>query len=90
MLAPEKRLQWAVRYVSRIGLAKEYVVARCEVSPDANAVPSPHEKPCRDHNVIDTARGTVWRGLSDTQAVAVLQTVGVAMPELHYANQWFN
>jgi hypothetical protein len=78
------------RYVSRIGLAREYIAARCDVSPDANAVPSPDEKPCKGYNVINTATEQVWRGLSDTQAVAVLQTVGVAMPELHYANQWFN
>jgi hypothetical protein len=86
------RQQTAVleRYVLQVGLAKGFVVARCEVRPDANAVPLPDEKPCKGYNVIDTASGTVWRGLSDAQAVAVLQRVGVTMPALHYANQWFN
>lgn len=78
------------RYVSQIGLTKQYIVARCEVNADANAVPSPGEKPCRDYNVIDTLSGKVWRGLSVAQAAAFLQTVCLAMPDLHYANAWFN
>ena len=86
------RQQTAVleRYVLQVGLVKGFIVARCEVRPDADAVPLHDEKPCKDFNVIDTATERAWRGLSDTEARAVLEKAGVAMPELRYANEWFN
>ncbi len=78
------------RYVSQVGLMKEYIVATCLVRPGDKTVPLPGEKPCRGFNVIDTKTTQVWRGLTEAQAEEVLLKAGLRMPELHYANTWFN
>jgi hypothetical protein len=86
------RQQTAVfeRYVSQVGISKDYIVALCKVWPGDDAVPLPQETPCTGYNVVDTSTQQVWRRLSDTEARTVLEKAGVAMPELRYANEWFN
>ncbi|UPG96589.1 hypothetical protein [Luteibacter aegosomatissinici] len=78
------------RYVFQVGLTKGFIVASCEVRPGADAASLPGEQPCKGYNVINTATEQVWRGLSGTEAAVVLKKEGIAMPELHYANEWFN
>lgn len=78
------------RYVSEVGLVKRYVVATCRVWPGNDTVPLPEEKPCHGFNVIDTETTQVWRDLTEAQAEEVLFKAGSKMPELHYANTWFN
>jgi len=78
------------RYVSQIGLAKGYIVAICRVRSGDDTVPLPDEKPCHGFNVIDTETTHVWRDMTEAQAEEVLFKAGLKMPELHYANTWFN
>jgi len=78
------------RNVSQVGLTKEYIVATCRVWPGDKTVPLPIETPCHGFNVIDTETTQVWRDLTEAQAEEVLFKVGLRMPELHYANTWFN
>ncbi len=86
------RQQTAVleRNVFEVGLVKGFIVARCEIREVASAPPQPDEKPCSDYGIVDTTTGQVRQGLSEAEARAVLERSGVAMPKLHYANEWFN
>jgi len=86
------RQQTAVleRNVFEVGLVKDFIVARCEVRGGARATPQPGEKPCSNYGVVDTRTGEVRQGLSEAEARSVLERAGVAMPRLHYANEWFN
>ena len=78
------------RNVLRIGLENAFIVAECKRSPDDTADPLPGDKPCGGFNIVDSASGQIWHGLSETSARKILEEAGARMPDLHYAGKWFN
>jgi hypothetical protein len=79
------------RYVTQVGQAKGFIVARCDMSDHQRAViPLDLGKPCSGYNVIDTHTGRVWRGLDDIAAEWVLKQANVAMPAMATVSDYFN
>lgn len=79
------------RYVTQIGQARGFIVARCDMPDQQRAVgPLDLGKPCSGYNVIDTRTGRVWRGLDDIAAESVLGRANVPMPAMVTVSDYFN